>query len=127
LLGVAELAREPGFIAKVTLALGGPAEELRPNTKRAFDQLRQMTEVRTVDLTELEEVFAADGFDLCLDGLLGMQFKPPLRESAAKAVRVVNESRRVSFRAAVDLPSGVGDVSDEAPFCADATYATGIL
>ncbi|MGE4550861.1 MAG: NAD(P)H-hydrate dehydratase, partial [Opitutales bacterium] len=74
----------------------------------------------------LEETGGAVGFDVCLDGLVGMQFRPPLREPLRSLIEAVNAFGKIGVRVAVDLPSGVGDESDEAPFRADFTYATGI-
>lgn len=78
--------------------------------------------------TVVEEIFREGGFDLWLDGLLGMQCRPPLREPVRTLIRELEKrSAQVRMRVAVDLPSGVGDEIDEAPLSADATYATGIL
>lgn len=65
-------------------------------------------------------------YDVCLDGVLGMQFRPPLRPPAPEAIERVNKNPKIRFRAAVDLPSGVGNKSDPCRFRADFTYATGI-
>lgn len=64
--------------------------------------------------------------DLCLDGVLGMQFRPPLRSPVRELVEVVNGMKAIALRAAVDVPSGLGDVSDDLAFKVDFTYATGI-
>src|SRR5690606_27655822 len=61
-------------------------------------------------------------YDLCIDGVLGMNFKPPLREPYGQLIKAVNRHERMGLRAAVDLPSGIGDGG----FRADFTYATGI-
>ena len=66
-----------------------------------------------------------DTFDVCLDGILGMQFQPPLRPPGEEVMRWINGLRTVRLRAAVDLPSGVGDACAEECFRADFTYATG--
>jgi NAD(P)H-hydrate epimerase len=55
-----------------------------------------------------------------------MQFRPPFRPPGAEAIERVNKNKRIRFRAAVDLPSGVGNESDPCQFRADFTYATGI-
>jgi len=74
------------------------------------------------------EVFSAGGVDLWLDGLLGMQCRPPLREPVKSLIEALERrAAEVRMRVAVDLPSGVGDAMDEAPLPADLTYATGIL
>lgn len=64
--------------------------------------------------------------DLCLDGVLGMQFHPPLRSPVRELVEVVNGMKAIALRAAVDVPSGLGDNSDDLALKVDFTYATGI-
>ena len=66
---------------------------------------------------------AVPPYDLCLDGVFGFQFKPPLRGAAAAVLRRVN-GLSIRLRAAVDLPSGLGERD---AFRADFTYATGIV
>jgi NAD(P)H-hydrate epimerase len=68
----------------------------------------------------------AESFDVCLDGLFGMQFRPPFRAPADWLIELINEHPRIRLRAAVDVPSGIGDSSDAHPFRADFSYATGI-
>lgn len=65
-------------------------------------------------------------WDICIDGILGMQFRPPLRSPGDAVIEWINESEKIGIRAAVDLPSGVGDESGKQCFRADFTYATGI-
>lgn len=55
-----------------------------------------------------------------------MQCKPPLRGELPKLLQGVNSYSGIDFRAAVDLPAGLGDQSCETIFRADFTYATGI-
>ena len=55
-----------------------------------------------------------------------MSFKPPLRGLAADAIKRINQTT-FRLRVAVDLPSGLGDASDDLCFRADATFATGIF
>lgn len=69
----------------------------------------------------------ANSYDLCLDGVFGMQFRPPLEESVARLLAWVNTHPRIRLRAAVDLPSGLGEVNAGTVFRADFTYATGIM
>ena len=64
----------------------------------------------------------APGYDLCLEGVFGFRFRPPLPEATAVLLARVN-AHPVRLRAAVDLPSGF-DAPDA--FRADFTYATGI-
>lgn len=67
-------------------------------------------------------------FDLCLDGILGMRFRPPVRPPVDALLHAVNRSPDIVLRAAVDLPSGAHPRMDtHVPhFRADLTYATGI-
>jgi len=67
--------------------------------------------------------WSGDGHDLVLDGVFGYQFRPSLEESVAKLLAEVN-ALPVRLRAAVDLPSGLGEAG---AFRADFTYATGIV
>ena len=68
-----------------------------------------------------------NSYDLCLDGIFGMQFRPPLEETTAKMLAWVNTHPRIRFRAAIDLPSGMGEGNAGTVFRADFTYATGIV
>lgn len=63
-------------------------------------------------------------FDIAIDGMLGMQFKPPLNTATAELFRQINAHTRITMRAAVDLPSALGEPD---ALRADFTYATGIL
>ena len=113
-----------------------PFHDAKPNVRRAVAQLEEADRVTFLDplgpddsvaeiTARLEEVVGA-GFDVCLDGLVGMQFRPPLREPLRSLIEAVNNFEEIGARVAVDLPSGVGDESDEITFLADFTYATGI-
>jgi NAD(P)H-hydrate epimerase len=64
-------------------------------------------------------------YDLCLDGIFGFQFRPPVDVVTAGVLRRVNAHPGIRLRAAVDLPSGVGGEAGDITFRADFTYATG--
>jgi hydroxyethylthiazole kinase-like uncharacterized protein yjeF len=121
--------------ASVTLLLTTEVDALKPLAQRAYQQLEgRVSKHRIAEgvgsseiLTLLEDVSAGAGFDVCLDGLLGMSFKPPLRAPYRSLIEAVNHYEKIALRAAVDLPSGQGDESDELTFRADFTYATGIV
>jgi NAD(P)H-hydrate epimerase len=66
-------------------------------------------------------------YDICIDGLVGMQFRPPMRGRIAAITSLVNNNPSIRFRAAIDLPSGIGDEVGEISFRADFTYSTGIV
>ena len=110
---------------------------LRPLVQRSLDQLQVACGKRlsylslrsgsqdTID-NQLIKFLGKRSHDLCLDGILGMQFRPPLRTPARELLNWVNQHEDIKCRIAVDLPSGVGDDSDESAFRTDFTYATGI-
>lgn len=106
-------------------------EGLKPNLEAAAKSLRgQLGEnLREIDWSEaVGQELAKESFDLTLDGMVGMQFVAPWRDPGEVVVKWTAENAaRLGFRVAVDLPSGMGDRSAETVFCADATYATGII
>lgn len=124
---------------RVTLALVEPLAALRPMAMRAFTELNNSVKCAVLGgndtawtrdqwQNELQQTGGASGWDVCIDGLLGMSFQPPLREAYAVLIDAVNHYPRIAMRAAVDLPSGYlqGDQGYHV-FNADFTYATGSL
>ncbi len=126
LLALCELAKIEGYLSSLSLVFSSPRSELKPHTKRALEMLETLAGDRLLIVDRLQ-ILESEHYDICLDGLLGMQFRPPLREGIRSILRAVNASKSIRLRAAVDLPSGVGDVSDEECFRADFTFATGIF
>ncbi len=123
------LDRHPDLELLVLLAF--PVEDLRRNVRAPYELLRVRSDIVTVG--ESEDVGALLGnfskgrcIDLCVDGLFGMQCRPPLRGIPLKILKAVNAFEQIRLRAAVDLPSGIGDETDPNAFRADFTYATGI-
>lgn len=120
--------------SRLTLLFAADFDELKPLAARAYKALKESTGYYTIqpDTDEaaihaiLDREAGDQGFDLCLDGLLGMSFRPPVREPMDVLIKAVNAFERIGLRAAVDLPSGKGDISAEFFFQADFTYATGI-
>lgn len=110
----------------VVLPVFGTAA-LRPLARRALDWLQRDATGR-VELRSAAEALA-DGaaYALCLDGVFGFQFRPPMDAATADLIARVNAHRGIRLRAAVDLPSGVGEAGVTTPFRADFTYATGIV
>ncbi len=107
--------------------------KLRPLTQRALDELQvaqgeclKYLSVRSGAEEQLNKFLDGEQIDVCIDGILGMQFRPPVRGLGRELIEAVNKLR-IGFRAAIDLPSGMGDESDELSFEAEFTYATGIL
>jgi len=120
--------------ACVELILTSPPDDLRPLAARALQELEGRVHAHQVwgeepssdFLSLLHEIGGDAGFHLCIDGLLGMSFKPPLKEPLSSLIEAVNAYELIDIRASVDLPSGKGDASDGPAFDADFTYATGI-
>lgn len=129
LLAFLEMAQRPGYVKEVTLILAAPREALKPHTGRALGMLEKVARLKLWEMQSeaARGAVSSKSYDIALDGLLGMQFKPPLREGVRSLIEAVNASGAIRLRAAVDLPSGVGDESDEGPFRADVTFATGIV
>lgn len=130
MIAAAELA---GLLPEleVTLVPVYGQEAFKTLPQRAFGQLAERLGIHLRIAAPDESLFVAAagrGFDLTLDGILGAQFRPPVR---APGDTVIDWSRRhrgnLGFRVAVDLPSGMGDDSGEACWQADVTYATGVV
>jgi NAD(P)H-hydrate epimerase len=116
------LGQYPKATADVLLCFG--EVPLRPLAGRSFDELRRMAGDRCHILKFNALKAKAARYELCLDGVFGFQFRPPIDKATASVIAWMNANPRITFRAAVDLPSGVGDKN---AFRADFTYATGIV
>jgi hydroxyethylthiazole kinase-like uncharacterized protein yjeF len=115
------LERMPGASAVVGFLLG--ERGLRPLAQRAWRALAHGCGERVVAAPIERWAGPAARYDVCLDGVFGFQFRPPLPAAVAAALRRAN-ALPVRLRAAVDLPSGL---DEPAAFHADFTYATGIV
>ena len=120
--------------SRITLLFTCNPKKMKSTALRAYEsihenvtqyEIKAVMEERAIHAV-LEHEATDCGFDLCIDGLLGMSFKAPLRKPMDVLIKAVNSFDRIKLRAAVDLPSGKGDSSDECFFRADFTYATGI-
>ena len=113
LIAVASLLEaRPGAEAEILFAFG--ERMLRPLTARAWRHLLHCFGAR---LTLIDRTQLAPAYDVCLDGVFGFQFRPPVDANVQSLIERVN-ALAIRFRAAVDMPSaGV--------FQADFTYATG--
>ena len=115
LLAAGELLKDfPGATVDVLFIFGERA--LRPLAARAWRELVQRGGERVRVVAE-----PTDGrlYSLCLDGIFGFQFRPPVEPRVAAVIKRINAAS-IRFRAAVDLPSAE-------LFRADFTYATGIV
>jgi NAD(P)H-hydrate epimerase len=106
------LERFPAATADVLFGFGPRA--LRPLAERAWRQLSAAAPDR---VRQVSALVPATSYDLCLDGLFGFQFRPPVEPRLAGLIAAAN-TQPIRLRAAVDLPSA-------GLFRADFTYATG--
>ncbi|HTB62960.1 MAG TPA: NAD(P)H-hydrate dehydratase, partial [Opitutales bacterium] len=118
-------ARPRGHIIAVLL---DPLEKSKPLTQRAGAELAAHSGVELITAEQfLPRLAAGEAWDFTLAGLYGMGFRPPLSDAARNLISAINDAPAAAgFRAAVDLPSGVGDETGDLAFRADFTYATGI-
>jgi len=120
--------------AEITAVRLFEADAFAPVAGQAYDRVKAELRDHPVGAADdaaaiearIRELGGADGFDIGFDGLLGMAFKPPVRSPVRELIDAVNAYEKIRLRAAIDLPSGMGDERDERPFRADFTYATGI-
>ncbi len=136
LIAAGEMQRRyPGLSVEVVWVMGERA--LRPLVRRAWRELQETGGDRVRVLAAripavgdvdgwLEERLGERVWDIGLDGILGMQFRPPLRPPLEGLLRWLNRRPGIGLRAAIDLPSGLGDVAAGEPFRADFTYMPGI-
>ena len=119
LIAARELLRGyPRALADVLFVFG--PRMLNALAARAWRELSEEFPGRAVSVGERD---LAGSYDLCLDGIFGYQFRPPFPQRAAAAVAAADRCV-IRFRAAVDLPSGLGETG---AFRADFTYATGAV
>jgi NAD(P)H-hydrate epimerase len=119
--------------ASVDLVFVATTGELKPLASRAFKGLEGRVKQHLFEgssVGQAQDLLAAisegRGFHICLDGLLGMDFQPPLRSPMDALIEAVNSYDSIDLRAAVDLPTGVGDEPGALRFIADFSYAPGI-
>lgn len=137
LLGIEEMARQ-GSVGRVLLVLSDSRDKVKPHTAKALGLLEKLIPEKAFYILvceeggeeewaqEMERAIEGQTVDVCLDGLIGMQFRPPLKPGGRKILEFVNGMPNVRLRVGVDLPSGMGDESDDLCFKADVTFATGI-
>lgn len=117
-------------LAKAYIVLAAPESALKPLTYRSLDLLRKKAgEARVESAVWPSEKIQEWGnipFTLSLDGLLGMNFKAPLRAPYKAIIQWTKTLSNIPLKAAVDLPSGIGDESGTDAYPVDFTYATGI-
>jgi hydroxyethylthiazole kinase-like uncharacterized protein yjeF len=67
-------------------------------------------------------------FDMMLDGILGLSARLPLETGLQDLIRILNLWDGASFRAGIDIPTGLGEGEGETQILrADFTYAAGTM
>lgn len=133
LLAAAELRRRSPAAKLAVVEVAG-VDELRPLVLRARDELAAGGSVEffrcdgdgAEQWLELLRMIGRERWTVCIDGLLGMQGKPPLREPLRSLIHLVNDWRDVDLKVAVDVPSGMFASQPDDCLRADLTVATGI-
>ena len=118
------LQEHPAAVATVIFVAGERA--LRPLAWRAWRELLRAAVGRVTKLAPAKGSPAWQAeYDLCLDGIFGFQFHPPVDAVTTEVLRRANVHPGIRLRAAVDLPSGMGEETGALTFRADFSYATG--
>lgn len=102
-------------------------DALRPLAHRSLDVLRGTGRETRVRAIRLGPDFHSTPYDVCIDGIFGFQFRFPIDAATVDLITQVNSHPRITLRAAVDLPSGLGETNAATILRADFTYATGIV
>lgn len=121
--------------AKVSVVLLSQRSELNPLTEKALNEVEERIVLHEcpegLGESQLEALLDADfgggqSINLCIEGLLGLGFKPPLGQSLSETLAPINASKRIEIRIAIDLPCGVSESDSNPVFSADFTYLAGI-
>lgn len=126
------LEKFPQATADVVFAFG--ERTLRPLAARAWRDLVHAASSRVRGsaaalgrrIEDQPNAATPPTYDLCLDGIFGFHFRPPMDEAISALIAHVNKAS-IRLRAAIDLPSGLSEkrAPHGAIFRADFSYATG--
>lgn len=118
--------------SEVVCFLSAERDAMKTLACRALESIEGRVHIQTLGsegsleiIEQLEALSEGKGFDICLDGLLGMSFKAPLDDKLSQLIEAVNAYTKIGMRAAVDMPSGLSHGEEDLGFWADFTYATG--
>lgn len=127
------LTVRPGARVDVLFCLG--EDSLNPLARRAWTLLAgEAANTGRVHLVSLDgegdvprqlNERCGKRYHLFLDGLFGMNFRPPFHSPMDTVVAWCNEDLKADLRAAVDLPSGLSDEPTDLVIRADFSYMTG--
>lgn len=107
-------------------------DQLKPLVAETWEQVKQLANIHILapNLDDLPSLFTlvheASLWDLCIDGIYGFGFRPPLAKPIAELLKKVNSLGTIQLRAALDLPSGLAeDQPSIIAFRADFSYLAG--
>lgn len=121
--------------AFVSVILYTKRSELDPLTERALASIESRATIHYLDGTFQEALLrgilgpliaAPEGLNLCLDGLLGLGFIPPLKKPMEQLINFINAHEGIDMRASIDLPSGASEINQGVYFNADFCYQAGV-
>lgn len=110
--------------AEITLATPN-VNQLKPLTKKCLYELRNTAKkLYELNLEQISKL-AEENFDLLIEGLAGLNFRPPARESLLEQIRVAN-TLRSRIKISMDIPAGAAQTEQKEIFRADITYSNAI-
>jgi NAD(P)H-hydrate epimerase len=115
--------RLPGL--GVTLVAAFPRSAWHPVLATVISELEQSLQDKLF-ITEDADSLSCEQVDVLIDGLLGLNFRPPLRPEIGRLLEAASNLRSVGIRASIDLPTGIGEAVEETAFVADFTYMVGL-
>lgn len=106
-----------------TTLLVPPREKLRSNTQKILDEFFSLGDVEiTHNISDVKK----QKYNIVLEGLSGMSYRPPMREDMVEKINFAN-ALEADIKISIDIPAGISDTPENAPiFQADITYATAI-
>lgn len=131
--------QHPGAYLKIVAVLG--AEDFRDHVKHIYDRFVERENIEVLSLNPHQSTNEAAfkkqfthflgehlDIDVCIDGVFGLNFQPPLREPVISVLKVINAWGSIGMRVAVDVPTGVHDLGKvDFAFKADFTYCPGVF
>ena len=121
--------------ARISVFLHCERTQLNPLAEKALLRIEEKVKIynctKGINQSFLDSViktdFGASGIiNLCIDGLLGLGFKPPLKETISSSINQINLYSKIEMRASIDLPSGLSEESSQVYFNADFLYLSAI-
>ena len=95
--------------------------KMRPNTLALLQEISNLSDVKILYSLPKET-----HFDVAVEGISGMNYRPPMRDDMAEKINMLN-ALECRIKISIDIPAGLSDFEEDAPiFSADITYATGI-